>query len=67
MTGLSEDHLRVEVIAPATGNLPVPDESVVLRYERRATLLKARGEIAREIRYAEHYLPIAASLVGQAV
>jgi hypothetical protein len=65
MRDLPVSHLQLEVITPATTPLPEPDASIVLRYEWRAAMLKARNEIARQITYAIHYLPIAASLAGQ--
>jgi hypothetical protein len=61
---LPVSHLQLEVITPTTTPLPVPDNSIVLRYEWRAALLKARGEIAREITYGRHYRPLVSILAG---
>lgn len=55
-------HFAVEVVAPACASLPEPRAESVLRYERRAQMLLERGEIARKISYAGHYLPMAAAL-----
>jgi hypothetical protein len=55
--------LALEVVAPAPASLPEPDGERVVRYEWRARLLLERGEIERGITYADHYLPVATSLL----
>src|SRR5437867_5093850 len=57
-------HFAVEVIAPARSSLPAPAGENALRYELRAKVLLERGEIERGITYAQHYLPLAASLLN---
>ncbi|MEO8602249.1 MAG: hypothetical protein ABI629_06715 [bacterium] len=66
LAGLPQAHLAIEVVAPAPPELPAPGPDCVLRYEWRAQRLLARGEIGQAITYADHFLPLAASLVGQA-
>jgi hypothetical protein len=64
ITALPRAHLAREVVSPADEALTEPQPDCVLRYERRARLLAARGAIDREITYARHYRPVAASLAG---
>jgi hypothetical protein len=47
------------------GAAPIANEQT-LRYEWRARLLLERGEIARMITYADHYLPVVEALTQQA-
>jgi len=56
-------HIALEVIAPACSFLPKPGSENVLRYERRAQTLLERRKIERKITYAQHYQPIATSLL----
>jgi hypothetical protein len=56
--------LEVETIFPASSPLRWPDKDRVLRYERRARELMARGEIPVEITHAYHFLLIVSQLTG---
>ena len=62
LDGLDEEHLAVEQFAPDLDELPTPGRQHLLRYEWRARLLQARGEIDRVITYRDHFLPLAAAL-----
>ena len=64
ITEIPRSQLASEVIIPAQRSLPAPDAKRVLRYERRAQLLLERGVIERKITYAEHYVPLAESLLS---
>jgi hypothetical protein len=66
VSAIPRTELAVEVIAPAPADLPEPGGDRVLRYERRARLLLERGEIARMITYAGHYVPLATALLAHA-
>ena len=61
---LPDSHLGHEVMAEAESELPEPGGGRVLRYEWRGDLLLQRGDIDRVIRYAEHYSPVASSLLA---
>ena len=65
VTDVPRDRLAVEVILPARAGLPAPGGgAMALRYERRARLLLARGEIERMITWADHYMPVATALLA---
>jgi len=59
---VSREQAGTEVFARATDAFPTPGRDHVLRYEWRARLLQQRGEIARMITFAEHFLPAATAL-----
>jgi hypothetical protein len=60
---VAPEQAATEVFARATGELPAPGRDHVLRYEWRARLLHERGEIARVITFADHFVPAANALV----
>lgn len=60
---VSHTDLAVEVIAPASSSLPQPGTGHALRYEHRAQTLLEQGSIDSKITHAQHYLPIANSLL----
>jgi len=60
---LPDAHFACEEIAAAPAALPVPDGERVLRFEWRGKLHQQSGAVDRVITYAEHYLPVAASLL----
>lgn len=62
---VSREQAATEVFAPATGELPAPGRDHVLRYEWRARLLHERGEIARVITFADHFVPVITALAAQ--
>jgi hypothetical protein len=61
---LPDEHLLVEVVAPAEACLAPPGPERVLRYEWRARRLQERGKVERIITYAEHYVPVVSTLLG---
>jgi hypothetical protein len=66
LSGLPADHFATEVIAPAVLGASVISNEQILRYEWRARLLLERGEIARVITHADHYLPMVEALTHRA-
>jgi hypothetical protein len=58
------EHWTTEYVFPAREEVPRPGADMRLRYELRAALLLERGEIAEPILYREHYVPVAAALLG---
>jgi hypothetical protein len=62
LDGLDREHLALESFAPAQEGFPIPGQEHVLRYEWRARLLHARGEIPAVITYKDHFLPLVAAL-----
>lgn len=62
--GVPLTFVDTEVVVPARPPLRPPGPDAVLRYERRARLLKERGAIAEEITWSGHYLPVATALVA---
>jgi hypothetical protein len=63
---VSAECAGTEVFARAAETLPLPGRDHVLRYEWRARLLQARGEIARVITFADHFVPVTAALAARA-
>lgn len=59
---VSRERAGTEVFARASESLPVPGEDHDLRYERRARLLHARGDIERMITFSSHFVPAVAAL-----
>jgi hypothetical protein len=57
------EHFSREVVRPAPVSIPEPGAERKLRYEWRAELLKAQGEIDRMITHAGHFIPMVASLI----
>lgn len=64
VSSLSPEHLSVEVAMPARKFIERPGADSVLRYERRAQLLAASGEIERQITFRDNYLPVASALMS---
>jgi hypothetical protein len=60
ITDLPPEHLAREVIVPARP-IGSPADDVVLRYEWRAELLRAGGQIREPITFEHHFLPVARS------
>lgn len=63
---LSAKQIALEVMTVARRSLPEPGVDTVLRYERRAEMLAATGDIQRRITYDEHYLSVASPLMERA-
>jgi len=63
---LPRAHAALEVMMPARSMVPEPGSDILLRYERRAQVLAERGEIEQQITYANHYVPLATSLLNGA-
>jgi hypothetical protein len=64
LEGTPADHFATEVIAPAATGLSDPNSDQILRYDWRAKLLLAQGQVTRAITRAEHYVPLAAALLA---
>ena len=62
----SADHFATEVIGPAANGLLEPNSDQSLRYDWRAKLLLARGQIKRAITRAGHYVPLVAAMLAEA-
>jgi len=56
-----------EVFARSIDALPVPGRDHVLRYEWRARLLHARGEIEDVITFADHFVPLATAITTRSL
>jgi hypothetical protein len=66
LAGTPADHFATEVIAPAARGLLEPNSDQILRYDWRAKLLLARGQVKRAITRAKHYVPLAAAILADA-
>ena len=60
------DHFATEVIAPAATELLEPSSEQILRYDWRARMLLAQGQVKRAIMRAEHYVPLATAMLADA-
>ena len=66
LTGLPTGYFATEVIGPAGAVPAKPRPDQTLRYDWRGRLLLDRGEVKRAITWAEHYVPIAGAMLGDA-
>jgi hypothetical protein len=66
LAGIPADHFATEVIAPAARGLAEPNSDQILRYDWRAHLLLARGQVKRAITRLEHYVPLAGAILADA-
>ena len=58
LSELEDDCLALETLIPADLAAAKSPPACTLRYERRAQLLKSRGEITDAIGYREHFMPL---------
>jgi hypothetical protein len=63
---LPDAHFAREEFAAAAPTHSAPNGERVLRYEWRGKLHQQRGEVDRVITFAEHYVPVASSLLSAA-
>lgn len=61
---LPAEHFATEVVGPAADTLPKPGNDQTLRYDWRARLLLERGQVKGAITHADHYVPVATSLLA---
>jgi hypothetical protein len=66
LRSVPREQLAREEIAPARSGLVPPGEDCVLRYEWRGRQLRQEGAVAEDIKYAQHYAPVARTLLAMA-
>jgi len=64
LSNLSDAELSIESLVPAEMARAYRADDCILRYERRARLLRESGVIANEILHEKNFVPIARALTG---